>query len=118
MKYKKRNSEEYRRLAKRCREAACSVSEEKEQAELLARAKRDGTKPFLLALDGITDPHNLGALLRSAEAAGATGVVLPRHRAAHVTPTVAKAAAELQSQMCSNATTFAQTCEPWVTRRA
>jgi hypothetical protein len=39
MKYKKRNSEEYRRLAKRCREAACSVSAEKEQAELLARAK-------------------------------------------------------------------------------
>ena len=61
--------------------------------EALTRPARDGTKPFLLALDGITDPHNLGALLRSAEAAGATGVVLPRHRAAHVTPTVAKAAA-------------------------
>lgn len=50
-------------------------------------------KPFLIALDGITDPHNLGALMRTAECAGATGVVLPRHRAAHVTPTVAKAAA-------------------------
>jgi 23S rRNA (guanosine2251-2'-O)-methyltransferase len=49
--------------------------------------------PFLIAVDGITDPQNLGALLRSAECAGATGVVLPRHRAAHVTPTVAKAAA-------------------------
>ena len=44
-------------------------------------------------LDGVTDPHNLGALLRSAECAGVTGVVLPRHRAAHVTPTVAKVAA-------------------------
>lgn len=54
----------------------------------------DGTsKPFLLAVDGVTDPHNLGALLRSAEAAGATGAVLARHRAVHVTPTVAKAAA-------------------------
>lgn len=52
-----------------------------------------GRAPFLLALDGITDPHNLGALLRSAECAGATGAVLPRHRAAHVTPAVAKAAA-------------------------
>ena len=50
-------------------------------------------KPFLLAVDGVTDPHNLGALLRSAEAAGATGAVLARHRAVHVTPTVAKAAA-------------------------
>jgi len=49
--------------------------------------------PFLLALDGVTDPHNLGTLLRSAEAAGATGAVLARHRAVHVTPTVAKAAA-------------------------
>ena len=49
--------------------------------------------PFLLAVDGVTDPHNLGALLRSAEAAGATGAVLPRHRAVHITPTVAKAAA-------------------------
>ena len=48
---------------------------------------------FLLCLDGITDPHNLGALLRTAACAGVTGVVLPKHRAAHVTPTVAKAAA-------------------------
>lgn len=53
----------------------------------------NGRKPFLLAVDGVTDPHNLGALLRSAEAAGATGAVLARHRAVHVTPTVAKAAA-------------------------
>jgi 23S rRNA (guanosine2251-2'-O)-methyltransferase len=49
--------------------------------------------PFLLALDGVTDPGNLGALLRSAECAGVTGVALPRHRAVHVTPTVTKAAA-------------------------
>jgi 23S rRNA (guanosine2251-2'-O)-methyltransferase len=49
--------------------------------------------PFLVALDGVTDPGNLGALLRSAECAGVTGVVLPRHRAVHVTPTVTKAAA-------------------------
>ena len=41
----------------------------------------------------MTDPGNLGALLRTAECAGVTGVVLPRHRAVHVTPTVAKAAA-------------------------
>jgi 23S rRNA (guanosine2251-2'-O)-methyltransferase len=52
-----------------------------------------GEAPFLLVLDGVTDPHTLGALLRTAECAGATGAVLPRHRAVHVTPTVAKAAA-------------------------
>lgn len=60
--------------------------------ETLVRRARE-RRPFLVVLDGITDPHNLGALLRTAECAGATGAVLPRHRAAHVTPTVAKAAA-------------------------
>ncbi|HEX4866899.1 MAG TPA: 23S rRNA (guanosine(2251)-2'-O)-methyltransferase RlmB [Acidimicrobiales bacterium] len=54
---------------------------------------RGGRPPFLVAVDGVTDPGNLGALLRSAECAGVTGVVLPRHRAVHVTPTVTKAAA-------------------------
>jgi 23S rRNA (guanosine2251-2'-O)-methyltransferase len=49
--------------------------------------------PFLVAVDGVTDPGNLGALLRSCEGAGVDGVILPRHRAVHVTPTVAKAAA-------------------------
>jgi len=59
----------------------------------LARPAADGVAPFLVALDGVTDPGNLGALLRTAECAGVTGVVLPRHRAVHVTPTVTKAAA-------------------------
>jgi 23S rRNA (guanosine2251-2'-O)-methyltransferase len=53
----------------------------------------DGPMPFLLGLDGVTDPGNLGAVLRTAECAGVTGVILPRHRATHVTPAAAKAAA-------------------------
>lgn len=48
---------------------------------------------FVVALDGVTDPGNLGAVLRSAEGAGATGVLLPRRRSAHVTAAAAKAAA-------------------------
>ena len=48
---------------------------------------------FLLVLDGITDPGNLGAILRTAECSGITGVVLPRHRAVQITPTVTKTAA-------------------------
>lgn len=52
-----------------------------------------GDVPFLVALDGVTDPGNLGAVLRSAECAGATGAILPRHRAVNVTPAAAKAAA-------------------------
>jgi len=59
----------------------------------LAEPGPGGAAPFLVALDGVTDPGNLGAVLRAAECAGVTGVVLPRHRAVHVTPTAAKAAA-------------------------
>jgi 23S rRNA (guanosine2251-2'-O)-methyltransferase len=61
--------------------------------EDLAQVRPGAAPPFLVAVDGVTDPGNLGALLRSAECAGATGVVLPRHRAVHITPTVTKAAA-------------------------
>ncbi len=61
--------------------------------ESLCGPSSRGRVPFLLVLDGITDPHNLGALLRSAECAGVTGVVLPRHRSAHLSPSAAKAAA-------------------------
>ncbi len=59
------------------------------QLDVLARDPR----AFLVALDGVTDPQNLGAVARTAETAGATGLVLPRHRAAGITPAVTKAAA-------------------------
>ena len=48
---------------------------------------------FLVALDGVTDPQNLGAVMRTAETAGATGMILATHRAVGLTPAVAKAAA-------------------------
>lgn len=48
---------------------------------------------LLVCLDGVTDPHNLGAVARSAEGAGATGLVLPAHRSARVTPAVCRASA-------------------------
>ena len=63
------------------------------EADLEDLAGRRKPAPFLIVVDGVTDPHNLGALLRTAECAGATGVVLPRHRAVHITATVTKAAA-------------------------
>lgn len=53
----------------------------------------DVPHPFLLVADGVTDPRNLGAILRTADGAGVTGVVLPRHRSARISPTVAKTAA-------------------------
>lgn len=52
-----------------------------------------GERPLLACLDQVTDPHNLGAVVRSAEGAGATGVVVPAHGAATVTPAVARASA-------------------------
>jgi 23S rRNA (guanosine2251-2'-O)-methyltransferase len=61
--------------------------------EDLCTPSRKGVQPFLLVAAGITDPRNLGALLRSAECAGVNGVVLPRHRSARLSPTVAKTAA-------------------------
>ena len=54
---------------------------------------RGTREALLLVVSGVTDPHNLGSLLRSAECAGVTGVVVAKHRCAHLSPTVAKAAA-------------------------
>lgn len=59
----------------------------------LTMRREGGPPPFLVVVDGVTDPQNLGALLRTADSAGVTGIVLGRHRSVHVTPTVAKAAA-------------------------
>jgi 23S rRNA (guanosine2251-2'-O)-methyltransferase len=56
-------------------------------------AERRGTHAFIVVLDGVEDPHNLGAILRTADAAGADGVVIPERRAAGVNATVAKASA-------------------------
>ena len=54
--------------------------------------RRPGKAPFLVAVDGVTDPGNLGAILRVCDGSGVDGVVLPKHRSVHITPTVAKAA--------------------------
>ena len=62
--------------------------------DLLARpAREEGAGRFFLALDGVEDPHNLGALLRSADGAGVDGVILPERRSAPLTGTVAKTSA-------------------------
>lgn len=61
--------------------------------DLARRPGPGGTPPLIVVLDGITDPHNLGAIMRSAVGAGASGVVIGRHRAARLTPAAVKAAA-------------------------
>ncbi len=61
--------------------------------EILANAEAKGEPPFLFLLDGIEDPHNLGAIIRTANLAGAHGVIIPKRRAAGLTATVAKTSA-------------------------
>ena len=65
----------------------------REVDDILEVARKAGKPPLLVLLDGVEDPHNLGAVVRSAHALGAHGVVLPRDRAASVTPSAAKASA-------------------------
>ena len=61
--------------------------------EILAYAEECGEPPFIVICDGIEDPHNLGAIIRSAECAGVHGVIIPKRRAVGLTTTVAKASA-------------------------
>jgi 23S rRNA (guanosine2251-2'-O)-methyltransferase len=61
--------------------------------DIFARAESRGEAPFFLLLDGIEDPHNLGSILRTADAAGVHGVIIPKRRAVGLTSTVAKTSA-------------------------
>ena len=61
--------------------------------DILQIAKDKGEAPFIFILDGIEDPHNLGAIIRTANLAGAHGVIIPKRRAVGLTPTVAKTSA-------------------------
>lgn len=61
--------------------------------DILECAKNRNEDPFILILDGIEDPHNLGAIIRTAETAGVHGIIIPKRRAASVNSTVAKVAA-------------------------
>ena len=64
-----------------------------EVEDMLAAAREKGESPFLFLLDGIEDPHNLGAIIRTANLAGAHGVIIPKRRAVGLTATVAKTSA-------------------------
>lgn len=64
-----------------------------EVSDILDAAAKKGEPPFVFLLDGIEDPHNLGAIIRTANLAGAHGVIIPKRRAVGLTPTVAKTSA-------------------------
>ncbi len=80
----------------RSHQGVIAVAAAKEYAsveDILGAAEAAGEKPLIVICDEITDPHNLGAIIRTAEAAGAHGVVIPRHRSAGVTAVVEKTSA-------------------------
>ena len=80
--------------------------------DILQAAKEKGEPPFLFVLDNIGDPHNLGAIIRTANLAGAHGVIIPKNRAAGLTATVAKTSAgALNFTPVARVTNLARTME-------
>lgn len=78
--------------------------------QLLDSAKRSGVPPLVFCLDQVTDPHNLGAIARVVEASGATGLIVPEHRSAHVTAAAVKASAgALEHVLVARCTNLADT---------
>lgn len=73
--------------------AKAAAYEYAEVSDILASAKEKGEDPFIIVLDGIEDPHNLGAIIRTANLAGAHGVIIPKRRAVGLTAVVAKTSA-------------------------
>ena len=70
-----------------------------EVSDILALAAEKGEKPFVVVLDGVEDPHNLGSIIRSADCAGAHGIILGKHRSAPVTAAAVKASAGASEHM-------------------
>lgn len=83
-----------------------------EVEDILDNARKKGEDPFVIILDNIEDPHNLGAIIRTANLAGAHGVIIPKHRAVGLTATVAKASAgAINYTPVAKVTNIAQTIE-------
>lgn len=73
--------------------AAASCAEYASLEDILAVSEKKGTNPFIIICDEIEDPHNLGAIIRTAEAAGADGIIIPKRRSASLNATVFKTSA-------------------------
>ena len=92
--------------------AYAAAYEYAEVEDILQKARDKGEPPFLFLLDNIEDPHNLGAIIRTANLAGAHGVIIPKNRAVGLTATVAKASAgALNYTPVAKVTNLGQTIE-------
>lgn len=77
--------------------------------DILEKAKSRGEDPFLIILDGLEDPHNLGAIMRTAECCGVHGLVVPKRRSVGITETVAKASAgAVEYMLCAKVPNISQ----------
>lgn len=80
--------------------------------DIIERAEKRNEDPFVIILDGIEDPHNLGAIMRTAECAGVHGIIIPKRRSASVTETVAKTSAgAVEYMLCARVSNIAGTVE-------
>ncbi len=80
--------------------------------DILALAEERGEKPFIIILDGLEDPHNLGAVMRTAECAGAHGIIIPKRRSVSVNETVLKTSAGAAEHMlCARVTNICRTID-------
>lgn len=80
--------------------------------DILHRAEERGEEPFIIILDGLEDPHNLGAIMRTAECCGAHGIIVPKRRSVGLTETVAKASAgAIEYMLCAKVSNIAQTID-------
>lgn len=80
--------------------------------DILALAEERGEKPFIIILDGLEDPHNLGAVMRTAECAGAHGIIIPKRRSVSVNETVLKTSAGAAEHMlCARVTNIGRTID-------
>ncbi|WNQ11720.1 23S rRNA (guanosine(2251)-2'-O)-methyltransferase RlmB [Paenibacillus aurantius] len=92
--------------------AQAAAYEYAEVSDILAEAKKSGKPPFLLILDEIEDPHNLGSILRTAECTGVNGIIIPKRRSVGLTATVSKiSAGAVEYVPVAKVTNLAQTID-------
>lgn len=92
--------------------AYASAYDYKEIEDILKKAEKSGEEPFVIVLDNLEDPHNLGAIMRTAECAGAHGVIIPKRNACGLTETVAKTSAgAIEYVPCVRVTNIVRTIE-------
>ena len=97
--------------------ASIAAYEYADLEDVFKKAEEKGEDPFIVILDGVEDPHNLGSILRTADATGVHGIIIPKRRSASLTATVAKASTgAIEHVPVVRVTNLTQTIEQWKAR--